>query len=147
MYFKFDLRRFTVDDLVERVLLQLEISTNADKIKFSLFETNDYNLDSITKLSDFDSVDIGYNENYLDSVVLTNTNGISKVITFDLAKLFNKKIRLGSDYVSFRIYYHDKGKFFTLQSLYSDYKSTIYGFIKKFNFNQYVNSIPFRFLV
>lgn len=91
LYFKFDLRRFTVDDTVERVLLQLGISTNADKIKFSLFETNDYNLDSITKLSDFDSVDTGYNENYLDSVVLTNTNGISKVITFDLAKLLIKR--------------------------------------------------------
>lgn len=136
IYIKFDLGRFTEYDTGEMAQFQLHIEKFYGDLEVYLYETDDYDLDKIEKLSNFSSTDRGYNENYIDYKKY-HSDSKSKIdtIPLDLTSLFNKAIKLKKRYLSFRIY-HDKSKsFYTCINEFD--KATIFGYIHRFKYIRY----------
>jgi len=128
IYVSIDLSRFTLYDTVSYAYYQLCILLTNGPVKFSLYETNDYEYSDNQTIIELNSNDVGEKENP-DDVIYEDIITDAKVLSFDITKLINKKIRSKANKLSFRIY-HDKTKN-VIKDDSTDNDSIVYGLTQR----------------
>lgn len=132
IYVKIDISNFTVYDTLEKASFYLKVYNTYETMDFYLYETSDIDFDSINDLTDLNSDDKDYNNNYIEHINLTNDKDEVSVC-FDITKLLNENILLHKSYVYFRIY-HDKTKSIKIRAI---TKESVTGTIRRFKEIEY----------